>query len=34
MYDQAHSLMVQEIAVARDVDEISVKKEIEQIFAK
>lgn len=34
MYDQAHSLMVQEIAVARDVDEQSVKKEIEQIFAK
>ncbi len=32
MYDQAHSLIVQEIAVARDVDEQVVKDEIEEIF--
>ena len=32
MYDQAHSLIVQELAVARDVDEQSIKKEIEEIF--
>jgi len=33
MFDQAHSLIVQEIAVARDTDEPSVKEEIEKIFA-
>jgi CarD family transcriptional regulator len=33
MYDQAHSLIVQEVAVARDVDEQVVKVEIEAIFA-
>jgi CarD family transcriptional regulator len=33
MYDQAHSLIVQEIAVARDVDEQVIKEEIEAIFA-
>ncbi|MEQ1503044.1 MAG: CarD family transcriptional regulator [Myxococcota bacterium] len=33
MYDQAHSLIVQEIAVARDVDEQVIKDEIEAIFA-
>jgi CarD family transcriptional regulator len=33
MYDQAHSLIVQEVAVARDVDEQVVKSEIEAIFA-
>lgn len=32
MYDQAHSLIVQELAVARDVDELAIKEEIEQIF--
>lgn len=32
MYDQAHSLIVQELAVARDVDEQVVKDEIEQLF--
>lgn len=32
MYDQAHSLIVQELAVAKDVDEQVIKKEIEQIF--
>jgi CarD family transcriptional regulator len=32
MYDQAHGLIVQEIAVARDVDEAVVKAEIEKIF--
>ena len=32
MYDQAHSLIVQEIAVARDVDEQVIKDEIEEIF--
>ena len=32
MYDQAHGLLVQEIAVARDVDEGEVQKEIERIF--
>lgn len=34
MYDQAHSLIVQEVAVAKDVDESKIKKEIEKIFAK
>lgn len=32
MYDQAHSLIVQEIAVARDVDEKVITKEIDDIF--
>ncbi len=32
MYDQAHSLIVQEVAVARDVDEQVIKDEIEAIF--
>lgn len=32
MYDQAHSLIVQELAVARDVDEQVVKDEIEKLF--
>ena len=32
MYDQAHSLIVQEVAVARDVDEQEIKDEIEAIF--
>ncbi|MFK7927973.1 MAG: CarD family transcriptional regulator [Myxococcota bacterium] len=33
MYDQAHGLIVQEVAVAKDVDESKIKKEIEKIFA-
>lgn len=32
MYDQAHGLIVQEVAVAKDVDESKIKKEIEKIF--
>lgn len=32
MYDQAHSLIVQELAVARDVDEEIIKDEIDAIF--
>ena len=32
MFDQAHSLIVQEIAVSKDVDEQVVKDEIETIF--
>jgi CarD family transcriptional regulator len=32
MYDQAQSLIVQELAVAKDVDETIIKKEIEGIF--
>ena len=32
MYDQAHSLIVQELAVAKDVDEQVIKDEIEVIF--
>jgi len=32
MYDQAHSLIVQELAVAKDVDEQVIKDEIEAIF--
>lgn len=32
MYDQAHGLIVQEIAVARDDDEDDVKDELEQLF--
>lgn len=34
MYDQAHGLIVQEVAVAKDVDESKIKKEIEKIFSK
>lgn len=34
MYDQAHSLIVQEVAVAKDVDESKIKKELEGIFSK
>lgn len=33
MYDQAHGLIVQELAVARDVDEQVIRDEIEAIFA-
>ncbi len=33
MYDQAHGLIVQEIAVARDIDEDEVKKELTDLFA-
>lgn len=32
MYDQAIALIVQEVAVAKDVDETQVKGEIEEIF--
>ncbi len=32
MYDQAHGLIVQEVAVAKDVDETIVKDELEEIF--
>jgi len=32
MYDQAHSLIVQELAVATDVDEQVIKDQIEAIF--
>jgi CarD family transcriptional regulator len=32
MYDQAHSLIIQEIAVAKDVDEKVVKAEVDAIF--
>ncbi len=32
MYDQAHTLIVQEVAVARDLAEDVVRKEIEDIF--
>ncbi len=32
MYDQARSLLVQEIAVARDMDESSVETELDDIF--
>ena len=34
MYDQAHGLIVQEVAVAKDVDESKIKKEIEKILSK
>lgn len=34
MYDQAHALIVQEVAVAKDVDENIVKGEIDAIFTK
>ena len=33
MYDQAHGLIVQELSVARDVDEELIKTEIAKIFA-
>jgi CarD family transcriptional regulator len=32
MYDQAHSLIVQEVAVAKDVDESVIRDEIDEIF--
>jgi CarD family transcriptional regulator len=32
MYDQAHSLLVQEISVAKDTDEKTIQDEIGQIF--
>jgi CarD family transcriptional regulator len=34
MYDQAHNLIVQEIAVARDIDEEEIKQEIDELFRK
>ena len=34
MYDEAHSLIVQELAVARDTDEGTIKREIDGIFVK
>ena len=34
MYDQAHGLIVQEIAVARDEDEDLIKTELEDLFRK
>lgn len=33
MFDQARSLLVQEVAVAKDVDEKEVQKELDEIFA-
>jgi len=33
MYDKAHTLLTQEIAVTRDTDETNVAKQIEDIFA-
>lgn len=33
MYDKAHTLLVQEIAVTRDIDEETIAGEIEAIFA-
>lgn len=33
MFDQAHTLLVQEISVAKDTDEAAIQKEIEDIFA-
>lgn len=33
-YDKAHSLIVQELAVAKDVDESKIKKELDKIFSK
>jgi CarD family transcriptional regulator len=33
MYDQAHSLIVQELAAAKDLDENAIKTELEQLFA-
>ena len=34
MYDQAHSLIVQEVAEARSVDEQTIRDELEEIFKK
>jgi len=34
MFDQARSLLVQEIAVAKDSDEATVESEIDEIFQK
>jgi len=34
MYDQASGLIIQEVSVAKDIDESKVKKELEKIFAK
>ncbi|MEL6349237.1 MAG: hypothetical protein AAFV53_39400, partial [Myxococcota bacterium] len=34
MYDKAHTLLTQEIAVTRDTDEETIAKEIEDIFSK
>jgi CarD family transcriptional regulator len=34
MFDQARSLLVQEIAVAKDSDEATVESEIDEIFTK
>jgi len=34
MYDQAHNLIVQEVAIAKDADEEEIKKEIETLFAE
>ncbi len=34
MYDLAHGLIVQELAVAQDVDEDKVKKDLDDLFAK
>ena len=33
MYDKAHTLLTQEIAVTRDTDENTIAKQIEQIFS-
>jgi CarD family transcriptional regulator len=33
MYDQAHSLLVQEVSVAKDTDEKTIQSEIEAIFS-
>ena len=34
LYDQAHSLIIQELSVAKDVDEGIVKTEIDKLFTK
>ena len=34
MYDQAHGLIVQEVAVARNVDEQVIRDELDEIFKK
>jgi CarD family transcriptional regulator len=34
MYDKAHTLLVQEIAVTRDIDEETIASEIETIFTE
>ena len=33
MYDKAHTLLIQEIAVTRDTDEKTINDEIEDIFS-